>query len=105
MKIMRWKIHILETIYVILMPCTFISVSFSQEVEMVEEPLEAIEEMNDSLTKTSDIESVKQSAEDNGDNSDVAYDIDAQTYEEIDDDFVPSEEIPADEPIQFPTNI
>jgi len=61
--------------------------------------------MNDSLTKTSDIESVKQSAEDNGDNSDVDYDIDAQTYEEIDDDFVPSEEIPADEPIQFPTNI
>lgn len=72
---------------------------------MVEEPLQTIEEMNDSLTKTSDIESVKQSAEDNGDNSDVDYDIDAQTYEEIDDDFVPSEEIPADEPIQFPTNI
>jgi hypothetical protein len=67
--------------------------------------LQAIEEMNDSLTKTSDIESVRQSAEDNGDNSDVVYDIDAQTYEEIDDDFVPSEEIPADEAIQFPTNI
>ena len=31
--------------------------------------------------------------------------IDEQTYEEDDDDFVPSEEIPADEPIPFPSNI
>ena len=32
-------------------------------------------------------------------------DLDDQTYEEDDDDFVPTEEIPADEPIPFPTNI
>ena len=32
-------------------------------------------------------------------------DLDVQTYEEDDDDFVPSEEIPADEPIPFPSNI
>lgn len=32
-------------------------------------------------------------------------DLDLQTYEEDDDDFVPSEEIPADEPIPFPSNI
>ena len=32
-------------------------------------------------------------------------DLDIQTYEEDDDDFVPSEEIPADEPIPFPSNI
>lgn len=31
--------------------------------------------------------------------------LDDQTYEEDDDDFVPSEEIPADEPIPFPSNI
>ncbi len=31
--------------------------------------------------------------------------LDVQTYEEDDDDFVPSEEIPADEPIPFPSNI
>ncbi len=31
--------------------------------------------------------------------------LDEQTYEEDDDDFVPSEEIPADEPIPFPSNI
>jgi len=32
-------------------------------------------------------------------------DLDVQTYEEDDDDFVPSEEIPADELIPFPSNI
>jgi len=32
-------------------------------------------------------------------------DLDEQTYEEDDDDFVPTEEIPADVPIPFPTNI
>lgn len=32
-------------------------------------------------------------------------DLDDQTYAEDDDDFVPTEEIPADEPIPFPTNI
>ncbi len=32
-------------------------------------------------------------------------DLDEQTYEEDDYDFVPSEEIPADEPIPFPSNI
>ena len=31
--------------------------------------------------------------------------LDEQTYDEDDDDFVPSEEIPADEPIPFPSNI
>jgi hypothetical protein len=32
-------------------------------------------------------------------------DLDQQTYDEDDDDFVPTEEIPADEPIPFPSNI
>jgi hypothetical protein len=32
-------------------------------------------------------------------------DLDVQTYEEDDDDFIPSEEIPADVPIPFPSNI
>ena len=31
--------------------------------------------------------------------------LDEQTYEEDEDDFVPTEEIPADEPIPFPSNI
>jgi hypothetical protein len=32
-------------------------------------------------------------------------DLDEQSYEQDDDDFVPTEEIPADEPIPFPSNI
>lgn len=32
-------------------------------------------------------------------------DLDEQTYEEDEDDFIPTEEIPADEPIPFPSNI
>jgi adenine-specific DNA methylase len=32
-------------------------------------------------------------------------DLDDQSYDEDDDDFVPTEEIPADEPIPFPSNI
>ena len=32
-------------------------------------------------------------------------DLDEQTYDEDDDDFIPTEEIPADEPIPFPSNI
>lgn len=32
-------------------------------------------------------------------------DLDEQTYEEDEDDFVPSEEIPVDQPIPFPSNI
>jgi hypothetical protein len=32
-------------------------------------------------------------------------DLDEQTYEEDEDDFVPTEEIPADVPIPFPSNI
>jgi len=32
-------------------------------------------------------------------------DLDDQSYEEDEDDFVPTEEIPADEPIPFPSNI
>ena len=32
-------------------------------------------------------------------------DLDQQTYEEDEDDFVPTEEIPAGEPIPFPSNI
>jgi hypothetical protein len=35
----------------------------------------------------------------------VDTDLDEQTYEEDDDDFIPTEEIPADEPIPFPSNI
>ena len=46
-------------------------------------------------------------AEDEGDGDDEFddADLDLQTYEEDDDDFVPTEEIPADQAIPFPSDI
>ncbi len=53
---------------------------------------------DDAVTDDSD-----ESAEDIEDIEDA--DLDEQTYEQDDDDFTPTEEIPADEPIPFPSNI
>jgi hypothetical protein len=44
-------------------------------------------------------------SEESGEDEVDDADLDVQTYEEDDDDFVPTEEIPADEPIPFPSNI
>jgi adenine-specific DNA methylase len=44
-------------------------------------------------------------AEDADDEEVEDADLDEQSYEEDEDDFIPTEEIPADEPIPFPTNI
>ena len=46
------------------------------------------------------------SVEDSGDKEEINdADLDDQTYQTDDDDFVPTEEIPADKPIPFPSNI
>jgi hypothetical protein len=54
--------------------------------------------VNDAVTDDS-----AETAEDLEDIEDA--DLDEQTYEQDDDDFIPTEEIPADEPIPFPSNI
>ena len=55
--------------------------------------------INDDISKGVDVD------QDTKNNPEDDFDLDDQTYGEEDDDFVPSEEIPADEPIPFPTNI
>ncbi len=52
---------------------------------------------------TDDADETAETVEDIEDIEDA--DLDEQTYEEDDDDFIPTEEIPADEPIPFPSNI
>lgn len=52
---------------------------------------------------TDDADETADAAEDIEDTEDA--DLDEQTYEQDDDDFIPTEEIPADEPIPFPSNI
>ena len=49
-------------------------------------------------------ETAEEEQSDEADEVDDA-DLDEQTYEEDEDDFVPSEEIPVDQPIPFPSNI
>lgn len=51
-------------------------------------------------------DSVMDALEDGADVDDeLNADLDEQGYEEDEDEFVPTEEIPADEPIPFPSNI
>ena len=49
--------------------------------------------------------SVIEGEEDNNPEVSDDTDLDNSSYEDDDDSFVPTEEIPADEPIPFPTNI
>ena len=63
------------------------------------EPISAAEEVDDATLEKPEAESIAEAEE-----VDDA-DLDEQTYEDDDDGFVPTEEIPADEAIPFPTNI
>ena len=78
---------------------------FSQEkVDESEKITEVVNSQQD-LNKNDDISEVTNVDQDTKNNPEDDFDLDDQTYGEEDDDFVPSEEIPADEPIPFPTNI
>ncbi len=78
---------------------------FSQEnVDQSEKMTEELNSQQD-LNKNDDISEVTNVDQDTKNNPEDDFDLDDQTYGEVDDDFVPSEEIPADEPIPFPTNI
>lgn len=67
---------------------------FAQDIEPAAEPDAA-----------ADVEDAAEDAAEEEDASAEDGDLDENTYEENDDDFVPTEEIPADEPIAFPSNI
>lgn len=75
-----------------------ISTSWSQEDESAEESVEvpASDELAGDAAVTATDDDVELVMDD---------DLDDQLYEEDEDEFVPTEEIPADEPIPFPSNI
>ena len=104
---MKCSIRIYKNILLILIVFISISSSFSQENNSVIETLDPLMEKNEN--QDADAIPVKKLASKSIDNttdeSEIVYDIDDQSYEEADDDFIPSEEIPADEPIPFPTSI
>ena len=60
------------------------------------EPAAAAEPAAETLDEAAD-EAVEEEVDDS--------DLDDNTYQENEDDFIPTEEIPADEPIPFPSNI
>jgi len=65
------------------------------------QPASSQEQDAETEPATEESEQVADSTEPEIDDSD----LDQQTYEEDEDDFVPTEEIPAGEPIPFPSNI
>lgn len=65
----------------------------------------AVTESSDDAAEGPDEGSVEGSEESDVIEDILDVDLDEQTYEEDDDDFIPTEEIPADEPIPFPSNI
>ena len=76
--------------------------AWTQEEESSAEPAqEAAGNAVPELAPGEDSETASETDDEEIDDSD----LDDQSYEEDDDDFVPTEEIPADEPIPFPSNI
>jgi len=79
--------------------------AFAQEQTPPEEATDAVVEPADSQeAPVGDTENEEEAA-DEDESSEDDSDLDLQTYEENDDVFVPTEEIPTDEPIPFPSDI
>jgi len=75
--------------------------AWPQDESPGDEPVAETEEAVEAVEVPGAIEPEDVVAEEEVDDAD----LDLQTYEEDEDDFVPSEEIPADVPIPFPSNI
>ena len=71
------------------------------ENDPINESSEVKENSSNKITETQKESSGNEVTRTESDDSD----LDNQTYGEDDDDFIPTEEVPADESIPFPTNI
>ena len=72
----------------------------------VEAATEATEADDEAVAEADEDADEEDAAESDIDLDDPAFaDLDEQSYEEPDDDFIPTEEIPADQAIPFPTDI
>jgi hypothetical protein len=77
----------------------------SQEQEAPQEPTDTTVEQADSQEAPAGDSADQEDAADEEESSEDDADLDLQTYEQNDDIFVPTEEIPSDEPIPFPSDI
>lgn len=90
-------------------PAAAIQAGGDEDVDNVPDDV-AVDTADDTVAGDEDAESAAEEVVADADDGvlDEAFDdatLDEQTYEEDEDDFVPTEEIPADEPIPFPSNI
>ena len=96
-----------SSLFLVLQTLLFVGAAFAQETPPAEEPdAPPSVEAGDEASAGDGEQETDSTAEDEEDLYDFDIsDLDDQTYEEDDDGFVPTEEIPADEPIPFPTDI
>lgn len=99
-------LNLLAYFQAILLACLLTMAAAAQQAEP-SEPEPDVETPETATTDDANPDDVTDGADET---ADVAEDIedadlDEQTYEQDDDDFIPTEEIPADEPIPFPSNI
>ena len=93
-----------KSLPIVLLALLFAGPAWSQENQVggiSEEPVPEVAAPGD---EAGELETTDAEATVEADEIDDA-DLDEQTYEEDENDFVPSEEIPVDEPIPFPSNI
>jgi hypothetical protein len=89
-----------------LLTVTILAILFAGPAWSQEEPPATTTDAAEPATEVAEVAEVPEEpkvADDAAETDDS--DLDVQTYEEDEDDFVPTEEIPTDEPIPFPSNI
>ncbi len=79
--------------------------ALSQEADAPEEAVEPVSEATTAAAGGDEQSGDESDAESDALEEFDDSDLDLQTYEQDDDDFVPTEEIPADEAIPFPSDI
>ena len=108
-KIFLNRFHVKSLIFIssILVSLFLISIqnNLASQERMENDPINESTEVNENssnkITQTQNENSGNEVTSAESDDSD----LDNQTYGEDDDDFIPTEEVPADESIPFPTNI
>ena len=108
-KIFSNRFHVKSLIFIsFILVCLFlisIQNNLASQEQMKNDPInESTEEKENSSNKITQAQNENNRNEVTKVESDDS-DLDNQTYGEDDDDFIPTEEVPADESIPFPTNI
>ena len=90
-----------KNLYPLILLLFLATTGLAQEEDPVEQAGDVEPPVAEEAEATGDDEDAEAAEEEEIDDSD----LDEQTYESNDDGFIPTEEIPADEPIPFPSNI